>query len=176
MNRGVAFLAAFAALAATPASAKAAPLAELATEAVRELCPDLMEIETPLAEDQSIKVRGYIAGESRNHPRAGRLDVVAQTAVDGTIWIANSRDASLCQVGLEGAGARGAFEALLTGAKDIDPTFVPDEAATLPNPALRLVSLRTPAIDGVYLGIQFIDTTGSDADGPLIIQQYLLED
>jgi len=176
MKHGVAFFTAIAVLAATPASAKTATLAELAPEAVREFCPDLMEIETPLAEDQSIKARGYIAGESRNHPRAGRLDVVTRTADDGTIWIANSRDASLCQVGLEGTGARGAFEALLTGAKDIDPTFVPDAAATSPNPALRMVSLRTPAIDGVYLGIQFIDTTGSNADGPLIIQQYLLED
>jgi len=176
MKHGVAFLAAFAVLAATPASAKAATLAELAPEAVRELCPDLMEIETPLADNEAIKARGYIAGESRNHPRAGRLDVVTQTADDGTIWIANSRDASLCQVKLEGAGARAAFDALLTGAKDIDPTFVPDGAATSPNPALRMTALRTPAIDGVYLGIQFIDSTGSNADGPLIIQQYLLED
>jgi len=176
MKHGVAFLAAFAVLAATPASAKAATLAELAPEAVRELCPDLMEIETPLADNEAIKARGYIAGESRNHPRAGRLDVVTQTADDGTIWIANSRDASLCQVKLEGAGARAAFDALLTGAKDIDPTFAPDGAATSPNPALRMTALRTPAIDGVYLGIQFIDSTGSNADGPLIIQQYLLED
>jgi len=176
MTRGVAFFTALAVLAATPVSAKAATLAQLAPEAVRELCPDLMEIDTPLAEDEAIKTRGYIAGETRNHPRAGRLDVVTRTADDGTIWIANSRDASLCQVGLEGAAARAAFEALLTGAKDIDPTFVPDGAATSPNPALRMVSLRTPAIDGVYLGIQFIDATGLKADGPLIIQQYLLED
>lgn len=174
--RGVTLATALAVLAVTPASAHAAPLGELAAEAVRELCPDLLEIETPLIEVDSIKARGYVAEGIRNHPRAGTLDVVRLKADDGSIWIANSRDASLCQVGLEGGGARAAFDALVAGAKDIDPTFVVDNAATSPNPGLRMTSLRTPAINGVYFGIQFIDAAALTADGPLIIQQYLLEE
>lgn len=176
MNRGMAFVAAFAVLAATPASAQAVSLAVLAEEAVREFCPDLMLIETPLAEEERVKSRDYVASESRNHPLSGRLDVVRRMADDGAIWIANSRDVAFCQVGLEGEGARAAFEALLAAANKIDPTFTPYEAATTPNPELRMVSLRAPAVDGWYWGIQFIDPTAFQTDRPLMIQQYLLEE
>jgi hypothetical protein len=176
MMRGVTLATAVAVLAVTPASVHAAPLSELAAEAVRDLCPDLLEIETPLVEVESIKARGYLWVATRNHPRAGTLDVVQLAADDGTIWIANSRDASMCQVGLEGNAARAAFEALVAGANEIDPTFVTDNAAALPVAGLRMTSLRTPAIDGVYLGIQFIDAAALKPDGPLIVQQYLLEE
>jgi hypothetical protein len=155
------------------APAYAASVDQLAREAYLNLCPGLLELETPLADEESIKSRGYVAEASREHPRMGTLDVVGKDADDGRVWIANSRDASVCQVGLEGSGARAAFEALLASPH---LTLVPDGAAKTPNPQTKLTQFRTPAIDGVYLGVQFFDVASINPTAPLIIQQYLLEE
>lgn len=176
MIRGVVFFTALAVLAATPAYAETATLDALAQEAVHSFCPDLMESETPLAENARISDRGYVAAGEVNHPRFGRMDIVEKSASDGAVAISNSRDASVCQVILIGAGAKSAFERLLAESAKIDPTLVTDPTVSSPNPDVRLVSLRTPSVDGVYLGVQFVDATRLKADGPLVIQQYLLEE
>jgi hypothetical protein len=176
MTRSAAILSALAVLAATSAAARAATLSELADEAVRELCPEVMETETPLANVAAVKTRGYVAQDGREHPRFGRLDVVGRIADNGSIWIASARDTPLCQVGLEGEGARTAFDSLLAGSMRINPALQPDNAVKSPSPDLRLVSFRTPAADGIYFGIQFVDPTAMQANGPLMVQQYLLEE
>ena len=155
-------------------AAHAETLDGLAQQAVLELCPDLMEIETPLGEDERVIAIGYKPVATREHPRMGTLDVVEIDAGDGRISIANSRTASFCQVGLEGAGARSAYDAVYANRANLDPTLVPDDSSQSPNSSMTLVSLRTPSIDGVYYGVQFIDMSDLDQAAPLIIQQYLL--
>ncbi|MDG6078633.1 hypothetical protein E3U23_05430 [Erythrobacter litoralis] len=149
---------------------------ELAQQAVVELCPELMEIETPLGEVERVIGLGYKSVATREHPRMGTLDVVEIDTDGGHIMIANSRTASFCQVGLEGAGARSAYEAIYADRANLDPTLVPDNSSEAPNPSMTLVTLRTPPIDGVYYGVQFMDMSDIDQTAPLIVQQYLLSE
>jgi hypothetical protein len=159
---------------ATPSHA--ADLEELGREAVIELCPKLMDIETPLAEESQIVSRGYSSEGTHEHARAGTVDYVFRQADDGEIRIGNSRDANFCQVSVDGPGARRAFDGMLADYRLIDNTLFPDPTTPLPDERLELTTLRTPAIDEVYLGVQFFDASAIDAGAPLIIQQYLLEE
>ncbi|MEP2734748.1 MAG: hypothetical protein ABJP34_00500 [Erythrobacter sp.] len=161
-------------LALLPSAAQAGTVEELAREAVLELCSDLMELETPLAEAKSIKDRGYEAKGSRNHPRFGRLDIVQKKTEDGMVWIANSRTASLCQVGMSGAGAKKAFDRLLADPQLLDQALLTDKDASSNNNGVTIKTMRTPTLDEVFYGVQFVDTSSLGKDAPLLIQQYLL--
>ena len=155
--------------------ARAETLQVLVPQAVKSLCPDLMEIETPLAEEESVKQLGFKVEAAQQHARMGTLDVVSLDADDGRIWLANSRIASFCQVGFEGSGAKLAFDTMLEDRTSLDNTLVPD-TVTPPNSDMRLISLRTPTIDNVFYGVQFMDASALDSEAPFIIQQYLLQE
>ena len=157
------------------AEARAETLQVLVPHAVKTLCPDLMEIETPLAEEESVKELGFKAEATQQHARMGTLDVVSLDADDGRIWLANSRVASFCQVGFEGPGAKTAFDTMLEDRVSLDNTLVPD-TVTSPNENMQLVSLRTPTIDNIFYGVQFMDASALDSEAPFIIQQYLLQE
>ena len=135
-----------------------------------------MEIETPLQDEPSIKARGYEFLGSRTHPRAGLMDVVSLEADDGTITIGNSRETSACQVGISGGGAEAAFAAVYANRNALGYDWFEDTAPVRGIEGAEVVSLRTAAVDGWYLGIQFIDMGGVDGDWPFFIQQYVLEE
>ena len=156
--------------------AQAASLDELAREAVFDLCPDLMEIETPLQDEPSIKARGYKFVGSRDHHRAGHVDVVSLEADDGAIQIANSRDTSFCQVSFSGEGAQNAFASSYADRDVLADDWFEDPAALLEIKGADMVSLRTPAFGGLYLGVQFVDMSAVVGDAAFVIQQYVLEE
>ncbi|XAP78067.1 hypothetical protein ABC955_16035 [Citromicrobium bathyomarinum] len=160
--------------------AQAASLDELAREAVFDLCPDLMEIETPLQDEPSIKARGYEFLGSRTHNRAGRLDIVSLDADDGTITIGNSRETSFCQVGISGEGAKATFAAIYASrdalGSDWEIDWFEDTNPVPDIPGAEIVSLRTATVDGLYWGVQFVDLSATKPDFPLFIQQYFLEE
>ncbi len=156
--------------------AQAASLDELTREAVFDLCPDLMEIETPLQDEPAIKARGYDFVGSREHHRAGHLDVVSLEADNGTIQIANSRDTSFCQVSLFGQGAQSAFASSYADRDVLADGWFEDPAAILEIKGAEMQSLRTPAFDGWYLGVQFVDMTALVDEAAFVIQQYVLEE
>lgn len=165
-----------AAVCATAAPVHAATLEELARKAVFEQCPELMGYEGALAEDANIVAEGYLPAGTREHPRAGTLDVVEKKTDDGTVWIGNSRDVSMCQVGIEGARAKAIFDALFAARDAIADDLRSDDSEVSQLEGVRIVTLRTETFDGGYLGVQFIDPTAVQATAPLIIQQYYLED
>ena len=135
-----------------------------------------MDLDTSIAEQESAKALGFEAADTREHPRMGTLDVVSASSDEGRVWIANSRDASFCQVGIEGAEAKTVFDAIFADRAMLDETLVVDPNVETPNPKLKLTSLRTPAIDKIYLGVQFVDMSGLTSTSSLVIQQYLLQE
>ena len=159
------------------APANAQDRSQVVRDAVIDLCPELMEIETPLSEHEGVAGSGFLAGEPQEHPRMGTVDVVFRAFDDGgRIQILNSRDASFCQVGFTGPDARDTFDKLLNDAALIADNLSPDQSAASPDPRIKMTTLRTAAIDGVYLGVQFVDLTEIDPDAPLMVQQYVLEE
>jgi hypothetical protein len=164
------------AIGAIASPAHASTLEELARAAVFDHCPELMSYDGVLSEEANIVAAGYQSTGTLEHDRAGTLDVVEQFVGEGKIWIGNARDVSLCQVGIEGPMAKAVFDALYAERDGIAGDLTLDESEVPQLEGVRIITLRTEAIEGGYIGVQFVDPTATNADAPLTIQQYFLEE
>ena len=149
---------------------------EAAREAIVDLCPELMLIKTPLAEDARIKARGFVVVDTRQHPRASTLDIVSKKVGDGEIWIANSREGSFCQVSMLGTGTSEIFQSLLKEPGFYSDGLYPDPASKDVKAGIETHEFRAPSEDGLYYGIQFVNPRGADPVAPLVVQQYAIEE
>ena len=177
-------LASFLALATAMTAALAAPASaqerksvnQLVRTVVLDLCPNLMRIETSLADERGVQALGPMNVTERTHGRFGKLDIALVEGQDGEIAIANSRTVSFCQVTFQDGASDDLLDDLMKGANLLDPSLALDEEETVTSPTYKVTTFRSPSTDGWFFGIQFISVKGGPDGSAQIIQQYLLED